>query len=532
MRDFHLPGRSPLRTTEEAAATSHPLATLTAMDVLRDGGNAIDAAVAAAAVLAVVEPQSTGIGGDGFMLYVPGGAGRVIAFNGSGRAPQAATVDWYHARGFAEMPSHGPHSVSVPGVVDMWARVLADHGRRELGALLRPAIGYAEAGYVVLDRVAFDWALAADTLRIDENAQGLFLPDDTAPVAGALHRQPRLAETLRRIAAQGRDGFYAGPVAEDIVAHLRRLGGLHTLEDFAATRGDYVEPISTRYRGVEIFELPPNNQGITALLMLNLLEGFDLRRLEPHGAERLHLEIEAGRLAYRDRDALLGDPAQARVPVAELLAPSYAQAKRRLIDPARAATSLPPPLLRQLEQSHTVYLCVVDRDRNAVSFINSVYGSFGSGVVSPASGVVLQNRASSFRLDPRHPNCVAPGKRPMHTIMPGMAMRDGRALMPFGVMGGAYQPFGHVHLLTNMLDFAMDPQAALDSPRVFLGAGGVVEAEGGITAGTIAELKAMGHRVASVEEPHGGGQAILIDWDRGTLTAGSDPRKDGCALGR
>jgi gamma-glutamyltranspeptidase/glutathione hydrolase len=312
-----------------------------------------------------------------------------------------------------------------------------------------------------------------------------------------------------------------------MVSYLRSLGGLHTLDDFAATKGDYVEPVRTTYRGVEICQIPPNNQGITALLMLNLLSGFDLARLDPLGADRLHLELEAGRLAFRDRNALVADASRVQVPVDELLSMKYADRLRAHIDPERAATELPPPLLRR---SDTIYLCVVDRDRNAVSLINSTYHSFGSGVTSPKTGVVLQNRGASFRLDPAHPNCIAPGKRPMHTIMPGMAMRDGRALMTFGVMGGDYQPVGHVHFATNVLDYGMDVQAALDAPRVFYGAG-CVEAERGVSRAAIAGLQDKGHSVAIPESPHGGGQAVHIDWDSGTLCAGSDPRKDGCAMG-
>ncbi len=527
MRDLQLPGRSPIRVTEAAAATSHPLAALTAIEILRDGGNAIDAAVAAAAVLAVVEPQSTGIGGDGFLLYAPRGGAEVIAYNGSGRAPKAASLDWFRDHGITEMPLFGPHSVTVPGVVDTWARIVADHGTRELGFLLQPAIRYAEEGFIVHDRVAFDWSGVADRLAQDPNAARMLLPRGHSPRAGERHRLPELAETLKTIAAKGRDGFYLGPVAQDMVGYLRSLGGLHSLEDFAEAQGEYVQPISVNYRGAEIHQMPPNNQGLTALVMLNILSGFRLGHHEPYGAERLHLEIEAGRLAYRDRDAFVADPAQADVPVDELLSPVYAERLRARIDPQRAMTDLPAPLLRG---SDTIYLCVVDRDRNAVSFINSVYFSFGSGIVAPRSGVWLQNRGGCFRLKPGHPNCIAPAKRPLHTIMPGLAMRDGRPLMPFGVMGGDYQPFGHVHLLTNMLDFAMDPQAALDGPRVFPDAG-VIEVERGIEAAAVAGLEAKGHRCVVPDAPHGGGQAILIDWKAVTLTAGSDPRKDGCALG-
>jgi gamma-glutamyltranspeptidase / glutathione hydrolase len=380
---------------------------------------------------------------------------------------------------------------------------------------------------VVHDRVAFDWAESMAVLRDDKAAARIFLPHGVAPKAGDLHVQPELAATLRLIASQGRDGFYIGPVAEDMASHLRALGGLHTLEDFAATRGDYVAPISTHYSGYEVHQMPPNNQGLTALLMLNILSGFRLGKLDPLGAERLHLEVEVGRLAYRDRDRFIADQEQVAVPTRDLLSARHADQLRALIDPERAMTDLPHV---DLPKGDTVYISVVDRDRNAVSFINSTYHSFGSGIVTPHTGIVLQNRGSSFSLDPRHPNCIAPGKRPMHTIMPGMTTCDGKVVMPFGVMGGGYQPFGHVHLLTNMLDFGMDPQAALDAPRVFYDAD-LLEAERGVPAEAIEGLRRRGHRLEIPYEPHGGGQAIWIDWHKGTLTGASDPRKDGCALG-
>jgi gamma-glutamyltranspeptidase / glutathione hydrolase len=527
MRDFQLPGRSPLRVADAAAATSHSLATLAAIETMKAGGNAIDAAVAASAVLAVVEPQSTGIGGDCFVIYAPKGGSRLVAYNGSGRAPKAASLCWYREHGFEAIPVFGPHAVTVPGAIDAWARLVADHGSRELGQLLEPAIRYAEEGYIVADRIAHDWARNVAKLSADPHAARILLPWGRAPTPGERHRQPQLAATLRRIAKQGREGFYAGPVAEDIVKRLKALGGLHTLEDFTTGAGEYVEPVRTSYRGVEVCQIPPNNQGLTALLMLNILSGFDVSGFDPLGAPRLHLEIEASRLAYRDRDALIADPAKVPVPVEALLSANYAARLRAEIDPERRLETLPPALLRR---NDTIYLSVVDRDRNAVSFINSTYFSFGSGVVAPESGVVLQNRGASFRLDPSHPNRIEPGKRPMHTIMPGMALKDGRALMPFGVMGGDFQPFGHVHFLTNLLDFAMDPQAALDAARVFP-SGDVVEAERGLSRRAIAGLQDRGHPVMVAEEPLGGGQAILIDWEAGTLTAGSDPRKDGCALG-
>ena len=527
MRDLQLPGRSPIRVMDGLVATSHPLSSLAAIDMLRCGGNAMDAAVCAAAVQAVVEPQSTGIGGDCFVLYAPGGGDEVIAFNGSGRSPAAATLDWYLDNGFAEMPELGAHAVTVPGAIDAWCRLLEDHGAKGIDAALAPAIRYAEDGYVILDRVAFDWKDALPALESDPEAARIFLKNGEPLRPGDVHRQPELAATMRIIGSKGRAGFYEGEVADDLVRRLKELGGHHTLDDFSATKGDYVEPVTTRYRGLDIHQIPPSNQGLTALLMFNMLSGFELSQLDPNGAERLHLEIEAGRLAYRDRDALLGDPAHVDVPVAELLSPAYAARLAAEIRMDRAMAHLPPV---SLPGSDTVYISVVDRDRNAVSFINSTYYSFGSGVVGPKSGVVLQNRGCSFRLLRGHPNAMAPGKRPVHTIMPAMATANGRAVMPFGVMGGSYQPFGHVHVLTNLLDFGMDPQEALDAPRVFYD-GGKVVAERGVPASAIDGLRRRGHEVTPAIKPLGGGQLVWIDWERGTLTGASDPRKDGCAIG-
>ncbi len=533
MRNLELPGRSAVRALNGMAATSHPLATQTAIRILQDGGNAMDAAVAACAVQCVVEPQSTGIGGDCFVLFAPGGGPRgdaeVVAFNGSGRAPAAATAEWYQEHGIAEIERNSPHAVTVPGAVDAWSRLLEDHGTRSLGELLQPAIAFARDGYPIHERVAFDWRLEADLLARDSTAKRIFLPDGRAPAVGSVHRQPELAATLGRIAEEGRDGLYRGPVAEDIVTYLNGLGGLHTLDDFAAAGGEYVTPIKTDYRGHTVFECPPNGQGVIALQILNVLSGYDLAAMDPLSAERLHLEIEAARLAYQDRNTFVADPRQAEVPVEALLSEARAAELRAAIRPDRRLAELPPSSLPA--HADTVYLCVVDRDRNAVSFINSVFSSFGSCLVSPKTGVTLQNRGQGFVVDPAHPNGIAPGKRPLHTIIPGMLQKDGRTVMPFGVMGGQYQALGHAHFLTNLIDFDLGVQGALDLPRVFPLPPGPVDVESGVPAESVEALRALGHDIAAPAKPIGGGQAILIDWQTGILTGGSDPRKDGCALG-
>jgi gamma-glutamyltranspeptidase/glutathione hydrolase len=531
MRNLELPGRSAILATNGMAATSHPLATITAVSVLQTGGNAMDAAVAACAVQCVVEPQSTGIGGDCFCLYAPRGR-EVLAFNGSGRAPMAATPEWYADRGIAEIAQQSPHAVSIPGAIDAWARLIADHGTRNLGTLLEPAIRYATDGFPVPQRCSYDWSLSEELLANDAHAQKRYLFGGKGPALGQIVKFPELAETLRRIAANGRDGFYAGPVAEDIVGYLRELGGLHTMEDFAAAEGEYVTPVRTRYRGHEVYECPPNGQGVVALQMLNILGAMQLGALDPNSAERHHLEIEASRLAYRDRDAALADPDRSDIPVEKWLSEVHAAECRALI--RRDARMDPLPVSPFKPHEDTVYLTVVDKDRNAVSFINSLFHMFGSGQMAPKSGVMLQNRAQGFALDPAHPNCIAPGKRPMHTIIPGMLVKDGRAVMPFGVMGGDYQPCGHVHVLTNMFEWGMDPQEAIDQPRTFAIPGdaeGRVQCEDGVAPDARAELAALGHNLVHPLRPIGGAQAIWIDWEGGALHGASEPRKDGCAIG-
>jgi len=530
MRNMELPGRNTVHAANGMAATSHTVSTLAAVNVLQLGGNAMDAAIAAVAVQCVVEPESTGIGGDCFCLYSPEGSDDLIAFNGSGKAPAGATADYFADQGITEIERHSPHSVTVPSAVDAWDRLIRDHGTMDLGDLLQPAIALARDGYAVAPRVASDWAGAADKLAIDSDAAARFLPGGRAPRAGEKHRQPELAETLSKIAEHGRDAFYSGAVAEDMVEKLQSLGGVHTLDDFAAVEGNYVEPIKTDFRGYEVWECPPNGQGVFALLLLNIMSGFETAGVDPLSAERLHLEIEAGRLAYQDRNAFLADPSQAEVPVEWLLSQAHADELRAHIDPERAMADLPPVTFPNHES--TVYISVVDKDRNAVSFINTLFNTFGSTRLAPRSGVMLHSRGQGFVLDPAHPNCIAPGKRPLHTIIPGMLVKGGRAVMPFGVMGGQYQAFGHMHLLTKFIDFGFDIQEAMDLPRLFPIPGTrEVEAESGIPAETIERLKAMGHNLVEPSKPIGGSQAVWIDWDNGTLTGGSEPRKDGCALG-
>ena len=527
MRDFQLPGRSAAYAENGMAATSHPLATLAALDVLREGGNAVDAAIAAVAVQCVVDPHMTGIGGDCFALLAPA-TGGVIAVNGSGRAPRAAAADALLAQGLRQIPATSAHAVTVPGAIGAWQLLAEGHGRMGLERLLAPAIRHAEEGFIVTPRVAWDWLRHGARLTASPAARAFYLPGGRPPEEGRSLRLPILARTLRRIAADGARVFYEGELAERMVATLREFGGVHDPADFAAQTAETVAPIHTRYRDVEVYECPPNGQGVVALLLLNMLEGFELARLDPLGAERLHLQAEATKLAFLERDRHLADPAQVEVPTQRLLDKSFAKTLADRIDP-EIATSQPPGGALE-PHPDTVYLTVIDRDRNAVSLINSIYDAFGSGLCCPDTGVLFHCRGRAFRLSAEHPNCLAPGKRPLHTIIPAMAFRGGKLWLSFGVMGGDYQPVGHAHVLGNLVDHGMDPQAALDAPRA-MAYPGDLEVERGIPTAARRGLVERGHRMVEAASPLGGGQAILVDERRSVLIGGSDPRKDGLALG-
>jgi len=530
MRDFHVPGRGPVYAANGMAATSMPEATLAAVDMLRAGGNAMDAAITAAAVLAVVEPQSTGIGGDVFCLYAPAGRGRVFALNGSGRAPAGAALETLLGLGMNAIDPYGPHAVTVPGAVSAWEALSATFGTRGLDALLQPAIRFADEGYVVQQRVAHDWAQNFSKLR--RTGADAFLPGGRAPRAGDRLSNPALARTLRAIAANGANAFYRGDVAAGIVRELRRRGGLHTEDDFAAgqTTAEFVEPICLDWNGFQVWECPPNGSGLIVLMILGILDGL-AKSDGPLGPLRLHRHVEAARLAYRDRDAFLADPDVVDVPVARLLSSDYLAQLRGLIDDDRALRELPEPGETRLPAHRdTVYVSVVDEHGNACSLINSIFDSFGSAIYAERSGVLLHNRGASFVLERGHPNAIAGGKRPMHTIIPGMLTRNGEAVMPFGVMGGHFQPMGQSLFLTNLIEHGLDIQQAIDLPRL-MPRFGDVQCERGIPNETRAGLSARGHRLVDIDDPHGGGQAIWIDHARGVLIGGSDPRKDGIALG-
>lgn len=527
MRDFQRPGRSAVYALNGMCATSHPLAAQTAVSILQAGGNAVDAAIGAAVLLGFCEPQMTGLGGDCFVLLKPAGEERVIALNGSGRAPAALDAQAMRVQGHAEVPVYGIESVTMPGAVDAFCRLSADWGRLGLDRVLAPAIAYADEGVPVAPRVARDWARAA---HLQGDARAHFLIDGQVPEVGQVFRAPGQAEVLRRIAREGREGFYGGEVGEDIIQSLRALGGCHTLDDLAATACSYTEPVTGAYRDVELVEHPPNGQGATANLLLNILAQFDLSALDPLGAQRVHIEAEATRLAYDARNRFIADPDHT-TRLAHMLAPDTAHKLAALIDPARATAGL----TRAAGSVHkdTVYLCVVDRDGMAVSLIYSIFHSFGSGLASRKFGLAFQNRGAGFTLEAGHPNEAGGGKRPMHTIIPGLLRQGGRTVMPFGVMGGAYQPAGHARLVTNLVDYGMDLQTAIDAPRSFAGLFSGKDGlalETGYGSDVHDSLAAMGHPVHWSAEPLGGAQAIWMQPD-GVLMAASDPRKDGCALG-
>ena len=521
-RDFQLPGRSPVIACDGIAATSHPLASLAALTALRDGGNAADAAIAAVAVLGVVEPHMTGIGGDCFcMVAKPGQA--VWGYNGSGRSGSSASIA--ALRGDTIAPE-SIHAVTVPGALDAWAAILEAHGRLGLERALAPAIHYAEEGFPVASRIAWDWSQMVAKLRADPGAARHYLFHGRAPAEGDVVKLPALAQTLRTIAAVGPRAFYEGAIAQDMIATVAGRGSFLTVEDFARHRGEVVAPIATNYRGLDILEMPPNTQGLTALMLLNILERFDLAALDPLGPERLHIALESARLAFALRDAHLADPLTMRTPVAKLLDKHLAGELAGRVDLVRRSSLTSGAFAG----SDTVYLSVVDRDRMAVSLINTLYSYFGVGICTERTGIMLTNRGACFVREPDHPNAFGPSKRPLHTIIPALALRGGRCDMAFGVMGAHYQPMGHAQIITNLVDYGMDLQQAIDAPRFFIVDDQTI-VERGVPRATVEGLQARGHDVALAHAPWGGAQAIHIDWRRGVLIGGSDPRKDGCALG-
>ncbi len=524
--------RSVLMSQRGMVASSQYLATLSGYKALTRGGNAVDAAVAMVSTLSVAEPYSVGIGGDAFALIYLAKKDKLIGMNASGRAPYKATRDWFSEQGLKTIPELGLLPVTVPGALHGWAQAVERYGRLMLEDLLEDAIYYAETGFPITEVIAGEWKDEEQVLRSNKSSAKTYLLNGKAPQPGQVFRNKDLANTYKRIARDGIDPFYKGEICEAIVDFSKNNGGLLTVEDFKDHTTTWVEPISTDYRGYTVYELPPNGQGITALEMLNVLEGYDISGLGCHSPEYLHLFIEAKKLAFSDRDNLIADPDFREIPVDKLLSKEYATRCREKINPESAM--VPPDSHAYTGGSDTVFVTAVDEERNAVSFISSIFVPFGSGMVVDGTGIILHNRGKSFSLDPNHPNRVESHKRPMHTIIPGMVFKDDKFLMSFGVMGGDMQPQGQVQFLVNLIDFKMNLQEAVDSPRVRHMQEMEVYIEDGISRETVSGLEEKGHRIskapATVNQV-GGGQAIYLDRGQDVLLGASDRRKDGCAIG-
>ncbi|MCV0397290.1 MAG: gamma-glutamyltransferase family protein [Rhizobiaceae bacterium] len=501
---------------------------MAALDILKQGGNAVDAAVAGAVVLGFCEPMMCGLGGDVFAMVRDPTTGVVSGLNGSGRSPMALDAAMLREQGLTAVPLDSVHSVTVPGAVDAFDRLVRKFGRLNLAEVLQPAIRHAQDGVPVCHRSAIDWAEFGP--RLQGAGREHYLRGGEPYSAGSIFASPAQAEALRLIARNGRDAFYVDEIMQDMLDTLRAAGGCHTADDFANTAANEVEPIRVGYRGHDLIELPPNGQGATALLLANILKRFDISKLDPNGAERVHLEAEATRLAYDARDRFIGDAAGSEERVRHMLCDKTADALADLIDPRRANRSID----QRAEAVHrdTVYICVVDQNRLAVSLIYSTFWPFGSGMASKRFGISLQNRGAGFSLEPGHVNELQGGRRPLHTLIPGFAEKAGSYTMPFGVMGGPFQATGHAHFLSNLVDFGMDIQEAIDGPRSFLDSmTGKLSLERGFDDGVAAKLAEMGHEVIRTPIGMGGAQAIRIDLENNVLEGGSDPRKDGMALG-
>jgi gamma-glutamyltranspeptidase/glutathione hydrolase len=534
--------RSEVIARHGMAATSQPLATLAAIDILRAGGSAVDAAIAANAMLALTEPTGCGIGGDLFAIVWDGKERRLHGLNASGRSPVGLSRDEFEKRGLKKIPSLGVLPISVPGCVDGWFELHGKFGKLPFSRLMEPAVRYAREGFAVTEVIAAGWKSGETIFRDQPGFADVFLVDGKAPRKGDLFRNPALANTLERIAERGRDEFYRGEMATVIAGFVQQHGGFLSAADLAAHRSEWIQPVSVNYRGYDIWELPPNGQGIAALQMLNLLEPWDLRGAGFGSRQHAHLFVEAKKLAFEDRARLYADPAFARVPVERLISKEYAAERSRLMNAERAALSHPPGLPHAVDEGDTIYLTVADSDRNMVSLIQSNYRGFGSGVCPAGLGFCLQDRGEMFDLQAGRMNSYAPGKRPFHTIIPAFVTKDGRPFLSFGVMGGATQPQGHVQILLNIIDFGMNIQEAGDAPRILhsgsseptgetMTDGGAVSLESGFPAGLSEQLQESGHVLRTARGEFGGYQGIQYDVERDVYLGASESRKDGMAAG-
>jgi len=533
--------RSEIIAAHGMAATSQPLATQVALDILKAGGSAVDAAIAANATLGLMEPTGCGIGGDLFAIVWDAKNGELSGLNASGRSPQLLTLEHFENEGLESVPYLGPLAVSVPGAVDGWFELHAKYGRLPMSELLAPAIAYANEGFPLSEIIADGWASNAETRAEYPGFKETYMPNGKAPAKGEIFKNPRLANTYRQIAEGGRDAFYKGEIARKVDSYMTEHGGFLRYDDLAAHKSEWIAPVSTNYRGYDVFELPPNGQGIAALQLLNLLEGYDLKSMGYGSAEYIHTLVEAKKVVYEDRAKFYADPDFYDAPVARLISKEYADERRKLIDSGKAADTYPAGDA-MLETGDTIYMTVADSDGNMISLIQSNYGGMGSGMTPGDLGFMLQNRGALFSLQEGHANVIEPGKRPFHTIIPAFVMKDGKPFMSFGVMGGSIQPQGHVEILVNVIDFGMNIQEAGDAARIrhtgssqptdeIMTDGGVVYMESGIGEDVREQLRQRGHNVATDSIDYGGYQAIRRDNEEGVYYGASESRKDGQAAG-
>ncbi|SDK28050.1 gamma-glutamyltransferase 2. Threonine peptidase. MEROPS family T03 [Ferrimonas sediminum] len=537
----HFASRSEVLAQNGMAATSQPLATQVALDILKQGGTAVDAAIAANAMLGLVEPTGSGIGGDLFAIVWDADSQQLYGLNGSGRSPRSLTLKEFERRGLSRIPAYGPLPVSVPGAVDGWFELHGRFGKLPMSTLLAPAIHYAEQGFPVTELIAYYLNRSAAKLSRYPGFTQTFMPDGSMPAKGEIFRNPDLAYSYKILAREGRDGFYKGEIARRIDAYMKDNGGFLSYEDLASHHSEWVTPVKVNYRGYDLWELPPNGQGIAAQQILKILEGYDLAAMGRDSADYVHTFVEAKKLAFADRAKFYADMAFAEVPVSELLSESYARERRQQIDPKQAASSVNPGN-PALNHGDTIYLTTADRHGNMVSLIQSNYRGMGSGMTPEGLGFVLQDRGELFNLAPGQANSYAPGKRPFHTIIPAFVTKAGKPWLSFGVMGGATQPQAHAQILINLIDFGMNLQEAGDAPRILhtgssqptgeiMSDGGSVSLENGFSAGTRRELVQRGHRLQENSGSYGGYQAILWDAVNGSYVGASESRKDGQAAG-
>lgn len=536
---LNLATRSEVIAQHGMACTSQPLATQVALDILKNGGNAIDAAIAANATLGLMEPTGNGMGGDLFAIVWDSKTRKLYGLNASGRSPKSLSLEYFKRNNYKKIPSHGPLPVSVPGAVDGWFELNKKFGSMPMSKILQPAIDYAKNGFPVSELIAYYWRGGARGLQKYPNFKEIFMPEGHAPAKGEIFKNPYLATTLEKIAEGGRDVFYKGEIARTIDSFMKEQGGFLSYEDLANHTSEWVEPISTNYRGFDVWELPPNGQGTAALQILNILEGYDIELMGFGSADYIHHFVEAKKLAFEDRAKYYSDPAFNDLPIEQLLSKDYAKERRALINPQRAARSYPAG---ELEQGNTIYLTVADQWGNMISLIQSNYRGMGSGMVPPGLGFILQDRGELFSLDEGHMNVFEPGKRPFHTIIPAFITRDGKPYISFGLMGGAMQPQGHAQIVINLIDFGMNLQEAGDAPRIrhsgssqptgeIMTNGGTLNLESGIDYDTIRDLLRRGHKIQWAAGGYGGYQAIMWDEKNKVYYGASESRKDGQAGG-